>query len=102
SNLTSVKDALDRETALGYDFRDRPTSTTLPDPDGAGSLASPVYLTGYDNLDRTISQTDPLSHETTLVFDDVNRTLTTTLPDPDGGGSLTSPVTVQSFDARGF
>jgi YD repeat-containing protein len=32
----------------------------LPDPDGAGPLASPVITVGYDNLSRQVSETDAL------------------------------------------
>ena len=102
SLLTSTADALSRVTTLAYDFRGRLTSTTLPDPDGGGSLAAPVYATTYDNLNRVLTETDPLSHVTTYAYNVPARTTTITQPDPDGGGSLTNPVTVHTYDARGL
>jgi len=102
SLLTAVSDALSRVTTVGYDFRRRLTSTTLPDPDGGGSLTAPVYGTTYDNLSRVLTETDPLSQVTTYAYNVPARTVTTTLPDPDGGGSLTNPVTVKTYDARGL
>jgi RHS repeat-associated protein len=102
SLLTAVSDALSRVTTLGYDFRGRSTSTTLPDPDGGGSLTAPVYATTYDNLSRVLTETDPLSQVTTYAYNVPARTTTTTLPDPDGGGALGSPVTVHTYDARGL
>jgi RHS repeat-associated protein len=102
SNLTSVVDALGRTSILAYDFRNRLVSTTLPDPDAAGSLTSPVYTTEYDNLNRVVSETDALDNITTYAYDDVNREITITSPDPDDAGPLTSPVTIQTRDARGL
>jgi YD repeat-containing protein len=102
SLLTAVTDAMNRVTTLAYDFRGRLTSTTLPDPDGGGSLAAPVYATTYDNLGRILTETDPRSQVTSYAYNTSARTVTTTLPDPDGGGSLTSPITVQTYDERGL
>lgn len=102
SLLTSVTDGLDHTTTLGYDFRGRLTSTELEDPDGGGSLASPVYLTSFDNLGRVIQKTDSLGNLTTYAYSLANSEVTVTLPDPDAGGPATSPVVVQGFSARGL
>jgi YD repeat-containing protein len=100
--------------------RGQVTSITLPDPDGAGSLTSPVTTIAYDSLgrpvtltnpdsttqtftystaDQLLTSTDELSRVTTYTYDTLDRVLTVTLPDPDGAGSLTSPVTTLVYNA---
>jgi RHS repeat-associated protein len=101
SHLTRVTDAITRHTTLEYDFRGRLIQTTLPDPDGAGSLGSPVYLAEYDNLGRVIEETDALNNVTSYSYDVVTRETTLTMPDPDGAGSQASPVLTTVLDAFG-
>jgi RHS repeat-associated protein len=99
SHLTSITDALGRQTVLTYDFRGRLIETTLPDPDGEDEeYESPHYFTEYDNLGRVKREVDAMENETAYDYDVENRTTTTTYPDPGSG----SPVTVQVFDARGM
>ena len=88
-------------TAYAYDARDRLITVTEADPDGGGSLTSPVTAFAYDDANQLITVTDALARVTTYAYDNLGRLKTTTLPDPDGGGSLTSPVYTTSYDAVG-
>ena len=99
SEMTSETNALTFVTSFSYDAMSRMTQVTQPDPDGSGSLSSPVHSMTYDTLGRMITQTDPLSNVTTLAYDNRSRLITQTAPDPDGTGSLTSPVTQWAYDA---
>jgi RHS repeat-associated protein len=122
SLMTSVTELVDdstatvewRTTTFAYDFRGRPITMALPDPDGPGTanpLVSPVYATRYDNLDRVIRESDAsgdldtVGHYTAYAYDTSNRTVTTTGRDPDGPGAnnpLLPPVTITTLDTRGF
>ncbi|MFT3920971.1 MAG: RHS repeat protein [Myxococcales bacterium] len=66
---------------------------TLPDPDGSGSLTSPVFYYTYNGNGQLVTETDPLGHVTTYAYDSRGRQTSVTSPDPDGSGSLTAPVT---------
>ena len=50
--LTEMSDALQHTTTYAYNNRDWVTSITQPDPDGSGSLTSPVQSFGYDVAGR--------------------------------------------------
>ena len=52
---------------------------TQADPDGAGSLASPVTSYTYDVLHRLIKSTDPESGETEFTYEDNGNLLTLTI-----------------------
>ncbi|HEY1098916.1 MAG TPA: hypothetical protein VGF99_08300, partial [Myxococcota bacterium] len=84
SQATALIDRLGRRTAFGYDALGRNTTVTLPDPDGAGSQASPVWSYEYDRVGNLLSETDPLLHVTTYAYDDLDRLVLVTQPDPDG------------------
>lgn len=73
SNVTTVTDALSNVTTYARDHLGRVTSITDPDPDGAGSLTSPVTTYVYDANSRLTSATDPLSHATTYAYDNTGR-----------------------------
>uniref|UniRef100_UPI0036F4AC00 RHS repeat domain-containing protein n=1 Tax=Anatilimnocola aggregata TaxID=2528021 RepID=UPI0036F4AC00 len=61
----------------------RQTGVQLPDPDGPGVLAAPVYAYKYDAAHQLTRVTDPLSRVTNYAYDALGRLITTTLPDPD-------------------
>ena len=75
---------------------------TLPDPDGAGALTSPVTTYAYNAADWVTSVTDARGGVTTSTVDNLGRTATVTAPDPDGTGSLTSAVTTYTYGSRGL
>jgi|GEM_PF-1725848 len=103
SHLTSVIDTEDQVTNLGYDFRGRLFSLTLPDPDGLGGQAPSVFNYLYDNLGRTIQETDARGQVTDYLFEDLLNRVTVTLPDPDGAQKpLIRPVIVSHYDGRGL
>src|SRR5205823_524768 len=62
-----------RVTTLAYDKAGRKSSTTYPDPDGAGALTSPVETYTLDANGNLIALTDPLSHLTKYTYDTLNR-----------------------------
>jgi len=66
--VSSVTDFASRTVMLGRDGSGNLTTVTLPDPDGAGSLTSPVWSYGYAS-GRLISVTDPLNRATTFTYD---------------------------------
>ena len=72
-----------------------------PDPDGAGSLASPVTSFTYDILGRLATVTDPTGFTTAYAYDNRSRLTSVTQPDPDGAGSLTAPVTSYEYNLFG-
>jgi RHS repeat-associated protein len=72
-NLTSVTDELSRQTTYAYNDVNQLTTTTLPDPDGAGSQTSPVYTYTYYADGRLKTTTDPLSNVTTNTYDVMGR-----------------------------
>ena len=74
---------------------------TEADPDGTGSLTSPITTWNYDAADQVTSVVDSLSRTTSYVFDKLGRRTQTTLPDPDGAGSLSSPVFSVAYNAIG-
>ena len=64
------------------------TSKTDPDPDGEGSLSSPVTAYVYDADSQVTGVTDPRGNTTNYAYDNDGRLSTVTQPDPDGAGSL--------------
>ena len=48
-------------------------SVTLPDPDDAGVLLSPVYSYEYDLVGNVTKSTDPLGRFTTTIYDALYR-----------------------------
>jgi RHS repeat-associated protein len=70
SNLISSVSTPDgRVVAYGY-TSGRLTSVTLPDPDGAGPLAAPVWTYTYDANGRLWQEIDPNAHtQVTNVYD---------------------------------
>ncbi|MBL8815478.1 MAG: RHS repeat protein, partial [Planctomyces sp.] len=119
-NMLTHTDKLGKVTTYVNNSDGQVTSITLPDPDGAGSLTSPVTTLAYDSLgrlvtvtnpdsstqtftystaDQLLTSTDELGRVTTNTYDTLDRLLTVTQPDPDGAGSLTSPVTTLSYNA---
>ena len=99
--VTSVTDELSHVTSYGYDALNRLTSITGADPDGAGSLTSPVTSFTYDATNNLLTTVDALSHTTTFAYDQRNRLTSKTLPDPDGAGSLSAPVFSWDYDNVG-
>ncbi|MEJ7590407.1 MAG: Ig-like domain-containing protein, partial [Planctomycetaceae bacterium] len=99
--LTST-DELGRVTTNTYDNLDRLKTVTQPDPDGAGSLTSPVTTAVYNAGSLVTSVTDAKGYVTSYTYDSMNRLTQTTLPDPDGAGSLTSPVWQTAWNVAGL
>ncbi len=92
-NVTKITTALGFVTTIAYDARNRATSVTEPDPDGGGSLTSPVTAFGYDLAGNRTTVTDPLNRVTTTAYDAQNRA--TSVTDPRSG------VTTFSYDLAG-
>jgi YD repeat-containing protein len=70
SLLATVTDNASRVTTIGHDSQGRITTVTRPDPDGAGSLTSPVTTYAYSGTTRKlVTITDPLSHAATIAYD---------------------------------
>ncbi len=92
-NLTKITTAMGFVTTIAYDARNRATSVTEPDPDGGGSLTSPVTSFGYDAASNRTTVADPLNRVTTTAYDAQNRA--TSVTDPRSG------VTTFSYDLAG-
>jgi RHS repeat-associated protein len=58
-NLDLVTDELGRVTDYDYESSGKLSSVTLPDPDGAGALISPIYSYTYDQWTRISSAIVP-------------------------------------------
>ncbi|MBI3861675.1 MAG: cadherin-like domain-containing protein, partial [Planctomycetia bacterium] len=101
-NVLTVTDELGRVTTNTYDNLSRLLTVTRPDPDGAGSLMSPVTTYTYDAGSELSTVTDPLGYVTTYAYNSRGWLTGVTLPDPDGAGSLTSPVTTYGYNAAGW
>ncbi|MEO8272157.1 MAG: hypothetical protein ABI557_20775, partial [Aureliella sp.] len=102
-----------------FDSIGRVLTETLPDPDGAGPLTSPVTTNEYgaaglskvtdalghattfvrDGNGRVTQSTDALSGVTDVVYDTYGNVLSQTDPDPDGAGPLARPVTQYLYDS---
>ncbi|MDO4584599.1 MAG: LamG-like jellyroll fold domain-containing protein [Planctomycetia bacterium] len=67
--LSSVTDFAGRATTYGYDASGRLTSITQPDPDGSGSLVSPVTSYTYDGTSfRVATETDASGNVTVYTY----------------------------------
>lgn len=74
--VTSFQDFASRTTTLAY-TSGKLTSVTHPDPDGAGSLASPVTEYSYDATTSLLTtREDALDYDTTFTYDSTSRRLT--------------------------
>jgi len=97
--VTTQTDPRSKETTYAYDDANRTLTTTQPDPDGAGSLGSPVTVQTFDARGLLISLVDPVTNETTWTYDGAGRvksetnelTKTRTFA-YDGVGNLTERV----------
>ncbi len=76
--LLSSLDPLGHTTSYQYDALGRVVERTLPDPDGPGPLAAPVYSYAYDLVGNLLSVTDPLSNTTAWDYDGLNRVVAET------------------------
>ncbi|MHC2071091.1 Calx-beta domain-containing protein [Bremerella sp. T1] len=88
--LTDYYDELGQRTQYEYYTDGMLKQETLPDPDGAGLLTSPIYSYQYDGNGNLVEQTDPLGRITTYTYDDVGNLTKITLPDHDDDGNLTN------------
>jgi RHS repeat-associated protein len=80
--LTSVTDFASRSATLTYDGSGRMTKITQPDPDGAGSLASPETTFTYDSTTHQLTgRTNPLNFATSYTYGSHDRLTTTANPD---------------------
>ena len=80
SLVDAVTDPLGNDTLHSFDADWNLVQTTLPDPDGMGSLEAPIIQFQFDELNRLTRQIDP---------------------DPDGlSGPLTSPETSFGYNTR--
>ena len=66
-------DANGNRTAFEYDLLNRPTKITEADPDGAGSLTSPITNLSYDAAGNMTKLVDARNNTTQLVYDVLNR-----------------------------
>jgi RHS repeat-associated protein len=84
----AVTDPLGRVTASTYDVYGRLAGRTLPDPDGSGPQARPVWSYGYDRLGRLLKVTDPAGGQALATYDDLNRQITETVTERTTGSTL--------------
>jgi YD repeat-containing protein len=68
-NLTLWVDPLDHETATERNSHGQPIRITQEDPDGAGSLTSPVTVLGYDALGNLVYQRNPLGNTRSWTYE---------------------------------
>ena len=95
-NVAAFIDELGRRTEYDYDALNRLVTLTLADPDGVGSLTSPVYAYEYNKRNLVTKETDPLGRETTYTYSDRGDLETVTRPDHDSNSVLT--VDTYSYD----
>ncbi|MDB4614664.1 hypothetical protein OAH18_03135, partial [bacterium] len=112
-NVVASTDPGGNTTTFEYDYLNRKTIQTLPDPDdlpgGNGPLSSPVIIRGYDlagNLEseyRTYDGATGNSGRTVhFTYDIFGRPLRTTQPDPDGAAlPLPAPFSENTYGAQG-
>ncbi|MGC1273816.1 MAG: hypothetical protein WBC44_08930, partial [Planctomycetaceae bacterium] len=101
NTLSSETNERGHTTSYTYDLYNRLESMTLPDPDGAGPLAAPVWQYVFCTCGHLMSVTDPLGNVTSYEYDAAGRLETVATPDPDGAGPLTSLVTENVYDTNG-
>ncbi|WP_254512292.1 RHS repeat-associated core domain-containing protein [Anatilimnocola floriformis] len=99
--VSLTRDALGQETKYEYTYSGTRLQITLPDPDGAGPLSSPILYQVFDVAGNLVSETDANGGVTTREYDILGRLVKVTQPDPDDWNSLTSPVTEYQYDLAG-
>jgi RHS repeat-associated protein len=100
-DLINAIDELGRVTTFTYDLMSRQTGVILPDPDGAGPLASPAITYKLRGDGLVESQTDALGRITNYSYDSAGRPTGVTLPDPDAAGPATSVTISSAYDVMG-
>ncbi|MCO6456362.1 MAG: cadherin-like domain-containing protein, partial [Pirellulaceae bacterium] len=68
-NVTYWSDPLDSETLTERNSHGQPVRITQEDPDGTGSLTSPVTVLGYDALGNLMYQRNPLGGTRTWSYE---------------------------------
>jgi RHS repeat-associated protein len=76
-NMLMQVDGAGYTATFAYNSRGLPTSITPPDPDGSGSLASPVTSVTYDSYGRMITLTNPDASTKTFTYNSADQLLTT-------------------------
>jgi YD repeat-containing protein len=102
NNLLTATDELGRVTTYSYDNLNRLTYVTLPDPDGAGPLTSPVTICAYDSLSRLSTVTDALGNVTSYAYNSRGWLTGVTAPNPATGGSSGGLITTYAYNANGW
>jgi len=100
-NVTAFIDELGRRTEYGYNDLDQLVHLTLPDPDGAGPLASPEYFYTYCTCGEMTSMEDALGNITEYEYGDSKRLTKIIQPDPDGTAPFDNLETVYAYDDHG-
>jgi YD repeat-containing protein len=98
SNVLTTRDEMGNLTSNVWNTRNELVQQTLPDPDGAGPLTSPIWSWTYDADARKLTETDPMNRVSSWAWDKLSRMVQEILPDPDGAGPLSSPVIVVGYD----
>lgn len=97
--LIASTDELGRRTTYAFDARNHLTETTLPDPDGAGPLTSPVLRKEYSIGGRLNKEIDALGRATVYHYNSRGKLASIDTPDHDNNGQLTT--TTNSYDFVG-
>ena len=92
-NLIATIDANGNRSTYQYDAMGRLTRITLPDPDAAGPLQSPITVMTYDAVGNLLKATDPLGNNSTRTYDAMNRMLSIT--------NLGNNITKYAYDQVG-
>ncbi|HEX5471082.1 MAG TPA: hypothetical protein VFW73_04310, partial [Lacipirellulaceae bacterium] len=97
-NVLTSKDPMGDVTQDFWSPRNQLVKQVLPDPDGAGPLASPVWQWTYDAAGDKLTEISPTNQVTSWAWDQLGDMTQETLPDPDGAGPLASPVITIGYD----
>ena len=89
-NISSIKDALNRETVFYYDTMNRMTNTVYP-----GDVYQFSY--GYDQAGNRVWEEDALENRMEYQYDGANRTIMTTMNRDDGDDLYVQ----MNYDANG-